>query len=100
MITRFDVAIRELYDENVEFIIVGAFAAILQGSVIATSDLDICYRRTIPNMKRLAAALTRLKAELRGAPDVPFILDGRTLSQGMNFTFTTGVGDIDTLGQL
>jgi hypothetical protein len=48
-------------------------------------------------MQRLAAALAPLKPSLRGAEGVPFILDTRTLSNGMNFT---ELGDIDILGTL
>jgi hypothetical protein len=36
---------------------------------------------------------------LRGAPpDLPFLLDARTLEAGMNFTFSTTIGDLDLLG--
>jgi hypothetical protein len=40
-----------------------------------------------------------MNARLRGAPpDVPFILDARTLARGDFFTFSTDVGPLDLLG--
>jgi len=38
--------LRELTDGGVEFVIVGALAAVLQGAPIVTFDLDILRRRT------------------------------------------------------
>ncbi|MCI0346660.1 MAG: hypothetical protein L0221_14650, partial [Chloroflexi bacterium] len=60
----------------------------------------VCYDREPRNIERLAAALDELGARLRGAPDdVPFLLDAKTLTAGMNFTFTTTHGPLDVLGQ-
>jgi hypothetical protein len=97
----FEAAFKSLTTAQVNFIVVGAYAGVVQGSVQVTRDLDICYERTSENMKRLAAALTPYHPKLRGAPPgLPFALDERTLAQGMNFTFQTDFGDIDLLGEL
>lgn len=99
--TKFAAALTMLADAGVSFVVVGGYASTLQGSGYLTQDLDICYERTPENMKRLAAALEHLHPRLRGAPDgVPFLLDERTLSQGMNFTLETDLVDIDLLGEL
>ena len=38
---------------------------------------------------------------LRGAPaGLPFILDARTIKQGLNFTFETDIGPLDLLGEI
>ena len=89
-----------LYDAEVEFLIVGGYGAWLQGSRIITSDLDVCYRRSNQNISRLVKALQPLHPKLRGAEDIRFLLDERTISQGMNFTLLTDFGDLDLLGQL
>ena len=47
------VAIHALWDARVEFVLVGGWAAILNGSVTTTKDLDICYSRTSANLQRL-----------------------------------------------
>jgi len=85
----------------VNFVVVGAYAGVLQGTGQVTQDLDICYERTTEDMKRLVAALAPYRPRLRGAPaNLPFLFDERTLSQGMNFTLETDLGDIDLLGHL
>jgi hypothetical protein len=73
----------------------------LLGAAIVTQDLDICYERTPENMDRLTSALQPYHPRLRGAPpDLPFLLDMKTLAKGMNFTLETDLGDIDLLGHL
>lgn len=99
--TNFAAALKVLADAGVNFVVVGGYAAMLQGSTYLTQDLDICYERTPENMKRLAAALKPLHPRLRGAPDgIRFGLDERKLSQGMNFTLQTDLVDIDLRGEL
>jgi hypothetical protein len=99
--TNFKDALTILSGAKVSFIVVGAYAGVLQGSAQVTQDLDICYERNSENLKPLVAALAPYHPRLRGAPaDLPFVLDERTLAQGMNFTFQTDFGDIDLLGEL
>ena len=50
-------------------------------------------------MARLARALKELNPTLRGAPpDLPFIIDAKTLALGSNFTLNTSIIDLDLLG--
>jgi predicted nucleotidyltransferase len=99
--TNFPAALKALSEAKVEFIVVGAYAAVLQGSAYVTRDIDICYERTPGNMKRLVAALKPHHPRLRGAPaGLPFTFDEKTLAQGMNFTFESDFGDIDLMGEL
>jgi hypothetical protein len=100
MTTDYAAAISVLLAEQVQFLVVGGYAAGFHGSAILTFDLDICYQRTKENMERLARAMSKLQPKLRGAENVPFLLDAKTFYQGMNFTFSTSVGDIDLLGTL
>ncbi len=97
----FTIALKTLTEAQVSFVVVGAYAGVIQGSAQVTRDLDICYERTPANMKRIATALAPYHPRLRGAPaNLPFLFDERTLAQGMNFTFETDFGDIDLLGEL
>jgi hypothetical protein len=52
---------------GIEYIVVGGLAASMHGSVRFTDDLDVVYRRTPDNIKRLADALGALRPSLPGA---------------------------------
>jgi len=90
-----------LVSQGVDFVIIGGMAAVAQGAPITTFDLDICYRRTGENHRKLVAALKPFKPSLRapGEP-VPFVWDERSLELGCNFTLSTTAGDLDILGEL
>ena len=99
--TNYQAALKVLADAGVTFVVIGAYAAVLQGSAQLTRDLDICYERSPQNLRRLAGALAPYHPHLRGAPSgIPFVLDERTLFRGMNFTLETDLGDIDLIGEL
>lgn len=93
--------LRLLGQYGVACVIVGGVAAAIHGSLILTNDLDVCYARDNGNLDRLAQALKSVNARLRNAPEgLPFILDAETLKRGLNFTFTTEIGDLDLLGEV
>ena len=85
-----------LADATVDFVVIGGVAGGAHGSAYGTEDVDVAYSRATENLERLAALLSDLDATLRGAPpDLPFILDARTLAAGANFTFDTDLGSVD-----
>lgn len=93
--------LRLLAEYKVDCVIVGGIAAALHGSMLLTNDVDVCYARDSSNLKRLAEALQSVNARLRNAPEgLPFILDAETLERGLNFTFSTDIGDLDLLGEV
>lgn len=99
--TDFGRLISTLVDADVRFLIVGGLAANVHGSGRLTSDVDIVYDRSPENLRRLIGALTPLHPYLRGAPPgLPFSLDERTLTAGLNFTLVTDAGDLDLLGEI
>jgi predicted nucleotidyltransferase len=86
---------------KVDFILIGGMAAILHGSARVTFDVDLVYSRTPENIEHLAAALAPHAPYLRDAPpNLPFAWDAKTICSGLNFTLTTGVGDVDLFGEL
>src|SRR5215467_2075160 len=90
-----------LVNGKVNFILIGGMAAILHGSARVTLDTDIVYDRGAPNLNRLAKALQPLRPTLRGAPSgLPFKLDLTTLSNDLNFTLATNLGDLDLFGEV
>src|SRR5437870_9994611 len=90
-----------LVNGKVDFILIGGMAAILHGAARVTLDADIVYDRGASNLNRLAEVLQALKPTLRGAPPgLPFQLDVTTLRNGLNFTLTTDLGDLDLFGEV
>ena len=74
--TDFAGLLRALADSGVEFILVGGAAATAHGAARLTLDIDVVYRRTLENVRRLAAALAAHQPYLRGAPPgLPFQWD-------------------------
>ena len=93
--------IRSLRKHDVDFIIIGASAAIAQGAPISTIDLDLGYRRTRENIERLVAALRPFHPRLRGIDEsIPFTFGANSIRKGCNFTFVTDAGDLDLLGHI
>ena len=96
----FEGLLRLLVEGGVDFIIVGGFAASAHGAARVTYDLDIVYSREQANVDRLVNVLAGVSPYLRGAPaGLPFRWDAQTIERGLNFTLTTGLGDIDLLGE-
>ena len=99
MKSKLEICVEHFAPHRVEFLVIGGQAAALFGSPIPTYDVDLCYRRTAENLERLAKALVELHPTLRGAPpDLPFILDAKSLALGSNFMFNTDIGSLDLLG--
>ena len=93
--------LKVLLDHGVDFVVIGASAAILQGvPIAATFDLDVAAAATKPNLKRLEAALSELDARLR-VPDpedsVAAKLDARMLADLSVVTMMTRFGPFDLL---
>jgi hypothetical protein len=82
----------------VDFVLIGGMAGIARGSSYPSYDIDVAYARDAENLDRLAAALQKLGATLRGAPsDLPSHPDAKTLKAGSHFTFDTPYGSLDIL---
>jgi hypothetical protein len=86
---------------KIDFILIGGKAGILHGSARVTYDTDIVYDRAMVNLERLVKFFEPHSAYLRGVPPgLPFKLDLQTLRNGLNFTLTSSLGDIDLLGEV
>ena len=97
----FERVIQHLCDGDVDFVVIGGWAAIFHGSAHVTNDLDICYSRDKENLRRLAGVLAPYHPRPRGFPDgLPFVWDAATLANGTMFTLTTDLGIIDLLAEV
>lgn len=99
--TDFKGLLKALGSGDVEYILVGGVAAAAHGSARLTQDVDVVYARTPVNLARLVAVLAPYAPYLRGAPSgLPFRWSVETLRNGLNFTLTTTLGEIDLLGEI
>lgn len=95
------VILRLLGEAGVEFVVVGGVAGIAHGSSLTTQDIDIVYRRTPENVRRLVEVLRPHHPYLRGAPPgLPFLWNAATIERGLNFTLATDLGPLDLLGEI
>jgi hypothetical protein len=98
---QFEKAIQVLCDAGVDFVVIGGLSASFHGSARVTYDLDICYSRAAPNLRRLGDALAPFHPRPRGFPaGLPFVWDEGTLRNGTIFTLQTDIGEIDLLAEV
>jgi predicted nucleotidyltransferase len=91
--------LEELSRAQVEYVVVGMTAAILQGAPMLTNDVDIVHRRTPENVERLLRVLASLDAAYRTdhrrlRPNASILI-----GPGHNL-FQTRAGDLDCLGAI
>jgi hypothetical protein len=82
---------------EVDFILVGGFAARVHGSPLLTNDVDIVPSADSENLGRLSAALTELDAKVRaeGVELLPFPHTAESLADARIWNLTTKYGDLD-----
>lgn len=85
---------------NVQFILVGGLAAVIQGAAIATFDVDIVHQRSAENVDRLMVFLDAIHAFFRGRPDPPLPPSRSVLLGPGHSLFTTQLGPLDVLGAI
>lgn len=88
--------LRSLVDHEVEFYVIGALAAWLQGNPTVTLDLDVMPRRDLDNAERLATALNTLGARLPDA-DSGVELEGADFLGWQAQRFETDAGPLDVV---
>lgn len=88
--------LRTLVDHEVEFCVIGAVAAWLQGNPSVTLDLDVMPRRDLDNAERLASALNALNAHSRGE-ETPVELEGADFLGWRTQSFDTDAGPLDVV---
>jgi hypothetical protein len=91
--------LRVLVGHQVEFILVGGLAAVLQGAPIVTGDVDIIHLRTTENVAKLFAALGELEAVYRIDPRRLRPTEAHLTGPG-HALLSTKFGDLDVLGTI
>ena len=91
---------RRLVEAQVEFVLIGGFAAVAHGVTLVTRDVDICCRFTEPNLMRIQQALADLHAVHRLRPDLPLALTADQCASLKNLYLKTDLGVVDCLSNV
>jgi hypothetical protein len=92
--------IERLLEADVEFVLVGGLAAVVQGAPITTFDVDIVHNRSTENVDRLMAFLHEVSAHYRGRPGPPLPPSRSALLGPGHSLFMTDFGPLDVLGAI
>jgi hypothetical protein len=97
---RFADALRVLVEHEVDFLVVGGVAAVLQGAPVSTLDLDVLYSPAAGNLARLEAALASMDAKYRDPAGRLIRPDAARLASGGHHLLSTSMGPVDALGSV
>lgn len=97
---RFRELLNVLVESEVDFIIVGAVAAVLEGAPVSTFDLDVVYSLDEDNLTRLATALEALDARYVDPAGRTIRPDADRLRYGGHHLLRTRFGRLDALGSI
>jgi len=93
--------LQRLFENEVEFVIVGGLCNILHGVSLLTEDLGVCCRFSAKNLRRLESALGSLHPKHRLHPQKPTLeLTGKLASELKNLYLNTDEGIIDFLSNV
>lgn len=93
--------IQRLCDADIEFVIVGGFAAMLHGSSLVTRDLDVCALLTADNVQKLRRAFRDAHPAHRLTPQRLSFLDNPEPGVEVhNLYLRTDLGPLDVLSSI
>ena len=93
--------LQRLCDADIDFVIVGGFAATLHGSSLVTRDLDVCAILSSENVKKLRDALRDLKPAHRlTSPKLSFMDNPDPGVEVRNLYLRTDFGPVDILSSI
>lgn len=91
---------RRLVEAQVEFVLIGGFAAVAHGATLVTRDVDICCRFSEANLKRIQQALSQLHPVHRSRPELALDLTPEQCSSLKNLYLKTDLGIVDCLSDV
>ena len=91
---------RRLVEAQVEFVLIGGFAAVAHGATLVTRDVDICCRFNHTNLCRIQAAVHDLHPVHRSRPDLELDLSSEQATRLRNLYLKTDLGVLDCLGEV
>jgi len=93
--------VERLVEHQVEFVIVGGYAAMIYGVSYITFDVNVCGPLNPENLTRLHTAVADLHPYHRMTPnEIPFVLSEGPEREWKNLYLKTDFGQLDFLGSL
>ena len=93
--------IEKLLQYDVDFVIVGGFAAVAHGSTTLTQDVDICCNFSAENLMRLNDSLVDIHPVHRMTPQkLPLELTPESCTSLNNLYLDTDLGQLDCLSSV
>ncbi|MBX7149196.1 nucleotidyltransferase [bacterium] len=101
MESRFKELLTVLNGANIDYVVVGGFAAVLHGVGQITHDVDICVSMAESNLEKLRQALAPYHPKHRMTPQkLSFLEHPSDLKNIKNLYLTTDLGILDILGEI
>jgi predicted nucleotidyltransferase len=98
--SRLFAALRTFQEAEVQFILVGGVAAVLNGAPVQTFDIDLLYAVEPANIDRLLPVLERMEAIFRIQPERRLRPTRSHLAGGGHLNLLTRFGPLDLLGSI
>jgi hypothetical protein len=90
-----------LTENDVEFVVVGGFAAVAHGSTLLTMDVDVCCDMSPDNLLRIQRAISDLHPVHRlTSRKLPLLLTAESCRGLRNLYLDTDIGPLDCLGEI
>jgi len=97
----FESLLNRLIQGEVEFVVVGGFAAVAHGVSLPTQDIDVCCRFTPENLLKLQEAIADLNPVHRMVPSRPPLQLTEATCVGLRDLYLdTDWGQLDCLGEI
>ena len=98
---RLEELLQRLVRQEVEFVLVGGYAAMLYGVSLITKDVDVCVPFHRANLEKIHASLADLHPYHRMTPQaIPFTIPPGFEERLKNLYLATDDGPIDLLGEV
>lgn len=93
--------LQRLSDADVDFVVVGGFAALIHGSTLVTRDLDVCAVLSHEDVAKLREALRDLNPTHRLTPQrLSFLTNPDSGVPVQNLYLETEIGTVDVLSSV
>ncbi|NQV32202.1 MAG: nucleotidyltransferase [Phycisphaeraceae bacterium] len=93
--------LENLQRHNIDFVLVGGFAAVTHGASTLTQDVDVCCDFSIDNLLRLSRALADIHPVHRMTPQkLPLELTPESCKSLKNLYLDTDMGQLDCLSSV